>query len=413
MSFIAGSLDACAAQMASWQPFSDGKAAATTLEQNGCLGAGSGVFTGPDLGVHSSSMSRCNSVVSMLSQGKTDNVSLNGVHLSGRSISCPSLNVNSGEVACANSTSDGLVLQPCKVVAIAVCAGAPFNTATCPPARSSPWEESSSASLAKCHSLPAVRESRFDVYSNTTSICTFASAGQGMMHEGRKRVGRWSKRKKQLSGAFLRSLWRWKEGVHARKRRKRAVVASFSGSGARSYTSDPPLIAAASVGNPKSVIGTDSSGELFFRVVDGRGSWGADFLASTTSSESAFCCGDIELRNAVADHSLSCWFNAHNDGSLTSESGYNSEPGYSADSEPNCTDDGLIDDDDEDDKQPVHLVVWKDGSRRKHLHDLKNQIFQECVVELFYARNHRIRRLQPRLRQTRRLWRQSELLKSR
>ncbi|KAL2651549.1 hypothetical protein R1flu_019677 [Riccia fluitans] len=412
MSYIAGSLDACAAQMASWQPFGDGKSA-TTMEQSGCVGGSAGVFAGPEL-EGQNNMARCYSIVTMLSQGKVDNVSLNESQLTGRSISCPSLNVGSGEVACANSTADGLVLQPRKVVGIAVCAGGSSNTATCSPARPSPWEEPSSASLGKCHSLPGVRQSRFDVYANANSVCTFASAGQGMMHEGRKRVGRWSKRKKQLSGAFLRSLWRWKEGVHARKRRKRAVIGSCSGSGARSYTSDPPVVAGASIANPKSVMGTDSSGELFFGVTDGQRSWGADFIASTTFSESGFCCGDIELRDASEGHSLSCWFSAHSDGGLTSESGYNSEPGYSADSEHNCSDDGLIDDGDEDEKQPVHFVVWKDGPCRRHLRDLnKSQIFEECVVELFYARNHRIRRLQPRLRHTGRLWRQSELLKSR
>ncbi|BBM99816.1 hypothetical protein MPTK1_1g24070 [Marchantia polymorpha subsp. ruderalis] len=434
MSLTTGNLDACAAQMASWQPFAGGPV--EMVEGNvGRAGPAREESFHPDVVGHPS-IPRCNSGTSAIGQGAFDPSRL-GVQLGGRSVSCPSLNLKSGEFACA----DNLALFPCRDVAVSASSGQHFGSAVCVPSRGITWGDTSSASLAKCYSLPAVQESRWDVFS-ANCMCTISSSRLSMMHEGRKRVRRWSKRKKQMSHAFLRSLWRWKEGVHARKRRKRAVVGSCSGSGARSYTSDPPTVGAASSGNPKSVIGTDSSGELFFSVVGNQISWGADIIASAASSESGFCTGNTEVRDMGSDHPLPCWFSNHSDGALSTESGYNSEPGYSADSELNCTDDGLVDDDDEEEKHPMHLVVWKDTAPRKPFHRVdKGQVREgggsisdaldvvrlcdlltsvslrapkakQCVVELFYGKNHRIRRLQPRLRQTRRPWRQPDLFKS-
>lgn len=199
------------------------------------------------------------------------------------------------------------------------------------------------------------------------------------VHAGRRMQG-WSKRRKQLSHALVRGLWRWKDGFHARKRMKRSGPGATHNSGSDKssdrapygvHASDPST-APTSKADPFKwsdfpITPTDSSGELFY-VAGGANANGAGQilqpeLNSVAKEWSAKCCCCLHGNNGtvIAEDCDHRWLGNENN---SVESGYGSEPGYRGDEELEF---GDIDEQDEEEKEPEHLRIWREGmSRRKH-----------------------------------------------
>lgn len=183
-----------------------------------------------------------------------------------------------------------------------------------------------------------------------------------------QRVHGWSKRRKQLSHALARGLWRWKNGFHARKRMKRCGPGGGRNSGSdRSsdrapygvHASDPSTAPTSKAGPFKwsdfPVTPTDSSGELF------GGGIGNLMMASTEMHAlgkdwTACGCsrtGDDPSGSRPTDCDQ-CWLGSENPHAM--ESGYGSEPGYRGDEELEFGD--IDEEQDEEEIEPKHLRMW-------------------------------------------------------
>ncbi|XP_024395033.1 uncharacterized protein [Physcomitrium patens] len=183
--------------------------------------------------------------------------------------------------------------------------------------------------------------------------------GARSVHEGR--VHGWSKRRKQLSHALARGLWRWKDGFHARKRMKRCGPGGSRNSGSDKssdraphavHASDPSTAPTSKAGPFKwsdfPVTPTDSSGELFSCTGGGSGSNLVSEMNALGKDWTACSCLREDGINGRADCDQ-CWLGNDNQ---NTESGYGSEPGYRGDEEPEF---GDIDDQDEEEIEPEHL----------------------------------------------------------
>lgn len=218
----------------------------------------------------------------------------------------------------------------------------------------------------------------------------------------------WSKRRKQLSHALMRGLWRWKEGVHTRKRMKRSGSYN-SGSGKSSdralQVSEPSTVPTSKGGQIRwsdiHLTPTDSSGELFY-CGNGVGT-PSNLLPELTSlakewaaSECVRCwCTDDAAPEC--DH---CWLRSDN---YCVESGYGSEPGYRGDAELEVGDGDELD---EEEREPDHLRVWREmmadhcGPQCDE-RETDHVIIQDCMMELLSGRSTHVRKLQQRLRRRR------------
>lgn len=180
-----------------------------------------------------------------------------------------------------------------------------------------------------------------------------------------RRVHGWSKRRKQLSHALARGLWRWKDGFHARKRMKRCGPGGGRNSGSDKssdrapygvHASDPSTAPTSKAGPFKwsdfPVTPTDSSGELFNCAGGGSGlmaemnALGKDWTACGCSRSG----DDTSGRRTDCDQ---CWLGSENP---KAESGYGSEPGYRGDEELEFGD--IDEEQDEEETEPQHLRIW-------------------------------------------------------
>ncbi|KAG0624860.1 hypothetical protein M758_2G010200 [Ceratodon purpureus] len=149
--------------------------------------------------------------------------------------------------------------------------------------------------------------------------------GAGSVQE--RRIHSWSKRRKQLSHALARRLWRWKDGFHARKRMKRCGPRGSRNSGSDKSSDRAPYGLHAS---DTSTAPTSKPGPF---------KW-SDFPVPPTDSSG-------ELFNYAG-----CWLGNENH---NIESGYGSEPGYRGDEELEFAD---KDEQDEEEIEPEHLRMW-------------------------------------------------------
>jgi hypothetical protein len=188
-----------------------------------------------------------------------------------------------------------------------------------------------------------------------------------------RRVHSWSKRRKQLSHALARGLWRWKDGFHARKRMKRCGPGGGRNSGSDKssdrapygvHASDPSTAPTSKAGGPFKwsdfpVTPTDSSGELFNCAAGERGSLMSEMNALGKDWTTCGCSrGDGFSGRADCDQ---CWLGNENQ---NAESGYGSEPGYRADEELEFGD--IDEGQDEEEIEPKHLRMWTQVMARSH-----------------------------------------------
>eukprot|EP00249_Psilotum_nudum_P012803 c23997_g1_i1 orf=51-1379(+) len=213
----------------------------------------------------------------------------------------------------------------------------------------------------------------------------------------------WSKRQKQLSRALARGLWRWKEGSHSRKRRRRAET-SCSGSdrtghGGRMYASDPPTVCASATYATCSdlpVAGTDSSGELFFCGDENGVNWDPEFSSMNEGPIQRCDCGEPHYGWPMTDNQ-------------SLESGYGSEPGYRGGDELGYEDEGPADDQDEE--ESYRLSKWKDrAATDTRMDDIQERVPDpdaldeddaDFVAELVSLRNPSDQKMHHRLRRRR------------